>query len=312
MGVVTERSDYERAGYSLPVGYGGLRAGISAGRLGYRLNGLIGGLNGLSGTANIFSAYLSQPLRRTDTSNFFAGLALDYKHFVNDSTSGNLSNKVLKTAALQFRGDFADTLFRGASNAFSVALLSGRLDLSRNSGSLALDQAGPQTQGSFVKVPWNFQRVQALSDGWDVNFLASGQIADGNLDSYEKFSLGGPTGVRAYPAGEALGDDGWLASLELRRAFNAQLQASAFLDAGHITQLHSLYPNANTAGSNKPNNYSLYGLGIGVTYGRPSDWIVKGWLASKIGPNPGRDANGKDSDGGNSHVRAWIQLAKFF
>jgi hemolysin activation/secretion protein len=213
---------------------------------------------------------------------------------------------------VQLRGDFADGVGGSAANAFSVSVVSGQLDLGRNADSLLQDNAGPQTQGGFIKLPWSLQRVQFLPGGWDISVTASGQIAANNLDGYEKFSLGGPTGVRAYPSGEALGDDGLLASLELRRAFNAEFHASAFVDAGHIKQLHNVFPGAVQGTGAKPNSYSLYGMGIGMQYGRAGDWVVKGSVAWKLGNNPGRDANGKDADGGDSQVRAWIQVAKFF
>ena len=310
LGVATERSDYEKAGYSIPLGYSGLRAGVSAARLGYRLSGTFSGFNG---TATIFGASLSQPLRRTSTSNLFGSLAVEQKKLVNDAAGGvNLSNKTLKTAALDLRGDFTDGFNGGARNAYSLGLVAGQLELGRNAGSLAADQAGPQTQGSYTKLPWTYQRVQRLAEGWDLSAALSGQIASKNLDGYEKFALGGPAAVRAYPTGEALGDDAWLINLELRHAFTAELQGSAFLDSGHITALHNTFPGFNAGNPNKPNSYSLHGMGIGVVYGRPGDWFIKGSLAWKLGSNPGRDANGKDADGGNSHVRAWIQLAKFF
>ncbi len=310
LGVATERSDYEKAGYSFPLGYSGLRAGVSAAQLGYRLSGTFSGFNG---TATIFGASLSQPLRRTSTSNLFGNLAVEQKRFNNDGAGGiNLSNKTLKTVALDFRGDFTDGVYGGARNAYSLGLVSGQLELDRNAASLAADQAGPQTQGSFTKLSWTYQRVQRLADGWDLSAAASGQIAGKNLDGYEKFAIGGPTAVRAYPSGEALGDDGWIANLEVRHAFNAEFQAQAFFDAGHVTLLHNTFPGFNAGNPNKPNSYSLYGMGIGLLYGRPGDWLIRGSVAWKLGSNPGRDANGKDSDGGNSHARAWIQFAKFF
>lgn len=310
LGVATERSNYEKAGYSIPLGYSGLRAGISAARLGYSLSGTF---SGFKGTATIFGASLSQPLRRTSTSNLFGSLAVEQKKLVNDAAGGvNLSNKTLKTAALDLRGDFTDGFNGGARNAYSLGLVTGQLELGRNAGSLAADQAGPQTQGSYTKLPWTYQRVQRLAEDWDLSAAFSGQFAGKNLDGYEKFALGGPAAVRAYPSGEALGDDAWLANLEVRHAFNTEFQGSAFLDAGHVTVLHNTFPGFNAGNPNKPNSYSLYGMGIGLVYGRPSDWFIKGSLAWKLGSNPGRDANGKDADGGNSHVRAWIQLAKFF
>ena len=310
LGVATERSDYERIGYTIPVGYNGLRAGVSAARLGYRLNGLF---SGFSGTAAIYGASLAQPLRRTSTSNLYGSVLIEHKRFVNDGVGGaNLSDKNLKTATLDMRGDFTDGFFGGARNVYSLGLVAGQLDLGRNAASLTADQVGPRTQGGFIKLPWTFQRVQRLATGWDFSANFSGQFANRNLDGYEKFSIGGPAGVRAYPTGEALGDEGWIANLELRHAFSAEFQGSAFVDSGRISLLHSTFPGSNAANPAKPNSYSLHGMGLGLTYGRPADWLIRGMVAWKLGSNPGRDAAGNDTDGGHSRARAWIQIAKFF
>ena len=161
LGLVTERSNYLRAGYNLPLGYSGLRAGLTAAQLNYRLTGLFGGFEG---TATTFGASLTMPLRRTGSSNLFGSLAAEHKHFVNDGAGGiNLSNKTSKTLTLEIRGDFTDNFYGTARNAFSVAVVGGELDLGRNPGNLTADQAGPRTQGSFTKLPWNFQRVQTLA-----------------------------------------------------------------------------------------------------------------------------------------------------
>ena len=107
------------------------------------------------------------PLRRTGSSNLFGSLAAEHKHFVNDGAGGiNLSNKTSKTLTLEIRGDFTDNFYGTARNAFSVAVVGGELDLGRNPGNLTADQAGPRTQGSFTKLPWNFQRVQTLAPPW--------------------------------------------------------------------------------------------------------------------------------------------------
>jgi hemolysin activation/secretion protein len=53
------------------------------------------------------------------------------------------------------------------------------------------------------------------------------------LDSSERFALGGPYAVRAYAAGEAVVDAGWLGSLELRWATplqGGQFSAGLFHD----------------------------------------------------------------------------------
>lgn len=58
--------------------------------------------------------------------------------------------------------------------------------------------------------------LQAFNQGWSLYANLEAQSADKNLDSSEKFFLGGAQGVRAYPLGEAAGDEGAMATLELR------------------------------------------------------------------------------------------------
>jgi hypothetical protein len=63
----------------------------------------------------------------------------------------------------------------------------------------------------------------------------SGQTASKNLDSSEKFSLGGINGVRAYPQGEASGDEGYRGTVELRHNVMPNVQATVFYDWGKVT-----------------------------------------------------------------------------
>jgi hemolysin activation/secretion protein len=90
-----------------------------------------------------------------------------------------------------------------------------------------------------------------------VSFTLSGQWANKNLDSSEKFSLGGANGVRAYPQGEGIGDEGYLASLELRHDFTNTLQATVFYDTGSVTINRNPFGAAAT-------DRTLSGVGVGV------------------------------------------------
>jgi hemolysin activation/secretion protein len=86
----------------------------------------------------------------------------------------------------------------------------------------------------------------------------NGQQASKNLDSSEKFSLGGVNGVRAYPQSEATGDEGYKATIELRRTLTANVQGTVFYDYG------SVKINKNPFGPAASNNRSLGGVGFGV------------------------------------------------
>jgi hemolysin activation/secretion protein len=164
-------------------------------------------------------------------------------------------------------------------------------------------------------------------------FKASGQAGLTNLDSSEKFSLGGANGVRGWPAGEATGDSGLLLTAEWRYQFMSTPRSidkgsspislknqgawtfSAFADAGQITQHNNLWPTALPAG--QPNNYNLSSVGIGLAYQAPASATHRGWslstqLARGLRQNPGRSAAGLNSDGRQRNTQLWVNTAVAF
>ena len=302
LAVGTTGSDYLRGGYSIPIGYDGLRVTATAARLMYRA---IKNSLGINGYANIGGISLAQPLRRTASSNLFGSLGYEKKHFVNDSVVGNINDKTTDTYALSAYGDFLDALY-GGRNSFNLSLINGKLELGRNPTDLGFDAAGARTQGSYSKLAWLYSRLQKVTETDDFYVGFSGQQATKNLDPSEKLSLGGANGVRAYPTGEALGDQGWIANVEWRRALRNDLQGTAFLDAGQIKTSHDAFG----GGGSIPPRYDLYGVGLGLQYTQANSFAVRSSMAWKLGTNPGA-VNGADIEGGRVIVRAWIQLILF-
>ena len=136
-------------------------------------------------------------------------------------------------------------------------------------------------------------------------------MAEGNLDSSEKFSLGGPNALRAYPVGEASGDEGQLLSAELRctlpfAAQSGNLQLIGFYDAGHILINKERYPGDLSTATGR-NDYWLLGAGAGLNYAYSGRFSVRGIWAHVIGDNPGRSIAGRNSDGLNDRDRFWLQ-----
>jgi hemolysin activation/secretion protein len=189
-------------------------------------------------------------------------------------------------------------------------LTNGRLNLAGVEANLSSDELTAQTNGGYSKLNYWFSRLQRLRSTTSLYVSLSGQMASKNLDSSEQFSLGGPTAVRAYPTGEAIGDQGILATLEGRWQFRENWQASVFYDRGQI-RLHK-NELLNQPSTTIPNAYSLSGTGLGLDYARPGNLLLRAMLAKKLGTNPGRDANDKDADGRDSSIRVWIQAIKYF
>jgi hemolysin activation/secretion protein len=93
--------------------------------------------------------------------------------------------------------------------------------------------------------------------------MLSGQLASKNLNSSEKFSLGGVNGVRAYPQGEASGDQAWMTNLEIRHNFDPTIQGLMFYDAGSVKinkfQFSTSDNTRHLAGAGLGANTSLFG-----------------------------------------------------
>lgn len=226
--------DLVRLAYQLPVGGDGLKVGAAYSALAYRLGKEFAAL-GAHGRANAASATLSYPFIRARSHNLNAQLALAHRTFEDriDATMTD-THKSTDVATLGVSGDLRDALGGGAINAGSLAYSSGRLDI-ETADARTIDEATLRSHGSFHKLNWNLLRAQRIAQQWSVLLALSGQRASKNLDSSEKFTLGGPYGVRAFALGEASGDQGVLGNAELRFDVEpAVLQAFGFLDAGEI------------------------------------------------------------------------------
>jgi hemolysin activation/secretion protein len=169
----------------------------------------------------------------------------------------------------------------GGVTSFQGQLTSGRLIL--DTPDLATsDAAGPRTQGGYAKVLATVYRMQGLSESWRVALNYTGQWARDNLDSSEKFSVGGLAGVRAYPSGEASADDVQLVQMELRHQGFAlgqgQFVPFGFYDAARARINHRIFPGF--AGSNVR---QLAGYGLGAEWTTPGGGFVRAWYARKAG-----------------------------
>ena len=261
---------YGRAGYTIPLGNDGIRVGATISDLAYNYS-----LTGaeFEGTAKNKGLTLSYPFIRSNDKNLMLALTYDSKDFRNLVRSVEINNKTSIVSGLALSGDTLDGFMGGGVNQYSLGYVSGQLDLSKN----ATD-------------------------------LVSGQTANSNLDSAEKFAASGPNGVRAYPSTEASGDDGVLVSVEWRHQYRDDLQTAIFYDTAQITRDH-----VSNTGSLAPNSFSLSGVGASVSWGKASSILIRGIVAWRVGSNPVRNlATDLDSDGFKRDPRIWLTALKTF
>jgi hemolysin activation/secretion protein len=164
-----------------------------------------------------------------------------------------------------------------------------------------------QTAGAYRKIRYALSRQQVLAPEWSVYGAVSGQRSRGgkNLDSSEKFYLGGSSGIRAYPSSEAGGGNGLMGNFELRWQLQPRLMAASFYDVGSVT----LYPGLNQQDVTALNKYTLKGKGYSLSWESEDGVAIKMIWARRIGANPAANIEtGKDLDGSFVEKRLWASV----
>lgn len=299
---------YTRFAYLVPVGYRGTRIGASFSKFEYRLTKDFADLDA-NGEGEVKNIYAFHPIVRTRNSNFIAQASYEDKRLIDRvESTDSVEQRDISDWKLGAVGDFRDGFLSGGLNAYSFTYTSGNLGIfpAAVAAADAAATTGRQTAGNFRKLNIDARRLQRVSD--HVNFLLSlsVQAAQKNLASAEKFSLGGPSAVRAYPVGEATADDGVVMQGELRyippgaKVFGGDFIVSGFLDYGWAKINHE------PLASDNENKRQLAGYGIGLSAGRDGNFVVRSsiaWRLTRADPQ---------SDEAERWPRVWVQGVKWF
>ena len=213
----TAGTEYMRLNYSLPVGNDGLRIGSNATYLEYKVITNEFKSLGPNGHSAGFGLEASYPIYRSRDKNLNLDFDYDVKAFKNNTITEVTSDYYTRIFSTSLSGDFVDQwLLDGATNNAKFVFDHGKNDL-KNSPNYATDISNSHTHGIFNRAQLSFRRDQFLKNDYTLVIKGSGQLTDHNLDSSQKFYLGGPTGVRAYPSSEGSGSEGYLLNLELKK-----------------------------------------------------------------------------------------------
>jgi len=298
----TEGLAYGRAAWQVPVG--DATVGVAYTRMQYDLGHEFSALDA-SGASDIVSLFASYPLIRSRTANLYVLGSVDAK-FLSDEIGlvSQVSDKTVSAVTIGLRGDSRDGFGGGGWNTGSLSWTSGELDI-ESPLERAADAASARSQGGFNKLQYAVSRLQTVRGPLSVYGSLRGQIATDNLDSSEKMELGGAYGVRAYPEGEAYGDEGYVATLEARwlldawtRPLPGRFQLIAFVDAGEVDY-------AKDPWFLGPNHARRSGGGLGVNWFGPDNLSVRVAYAHRF--NDQISTSGPDRKG-----RVWFQIVKLF
>jgi hemolysin activation/secretion protein len=302
---------YGRVGYSLPVGSDGWRIGINASRLDYELiTDAYRSLNA-SGNSNTAGLELSYPVLRSRALNLSATLSADRRTYFNVSGGATSSAYTNPPLSLGLSGNSFDTVGGGGANSMSLVLTEGRLNLS-GSPTEASDANTTRTAGVYSKLRYALSRQQQISTTVSLYVALTGQWANRNQDSSEKFYLGGSTGVRAFPSNEGGGSTGQLLNVELRWQLPEGINLTGFYDHGRVTQnVNNDFPGAPSI-----NRFALEGTGLSLGWRHGSGVSLQASYARRLRRNPNAittDVNrGADQDGTLYSNRFWLTAALAF
>lgn len=285
-------SKYVRGGYSGPVGSNGLTLGGAASIMRYTVDkGAAASLdaNGGSTSLELTARY---PINRSVQQNLYLNGQATRTGFVNRA-SGSVTSDYHKWAyRLGVNGNQFDSFGGGGVTAY--ALNFRRSVLGGNRG----------TNASVLASHYNFwdaelTRNQTVSDQVSAFTKLRRQHARAAIDSSDNLSVGGLSGVRAYPTGEGSAAQADQANLELRWNLRDGPLLTAFYDWARVRDR-----DVNVG------HYLLRGYGVSVDVSLPVGLDLSATWANPIGahPNPANGDPGLNQDGTAFGSRVWLSL----
>ncbi len=270
-----------RISYGFPVHRSGTKLKLSYNRADYDVGGEFSAL-GIDGTSETARIEATQPLiksRRTNLTWMVGGA-----HVKGQSDLSGIPLSDDEISYLETGLDFGQRHGDGAITTLSALFATNFRDNSNGDRNNALPPR-LELKGGY-EYPFR-QNWSAALRGEAV--LSTDPMPDSNM-----YSIGGPTSVRAFVSSRLRGDQGALASLELRRFIDLEkvdLQLRGFVDAG-LVDSHA------TAGA-PGDSESLTGAGLGLS-AMFADYFTLEMLWAK-------PLDGKES-GENRDSRFWFTL----
>jgi hemolysin activation/secretion protein len=213
-----------------------------------------------------------------DLSGVLDGDGTNLRFFVNHPLIRKLRNQLDFTAALRFNETSEDGDLAFSTDTTEVELLDLSLHwqpLHRNGSFSSLvatftsnfedNPDGLKDDAVKAKFAVDYSFILPFAGTWFWQLGADLVYSDEPLPDIERYRLGGPGNVRAYPATEIAGDRGARASLDLGKRFSLSAKTSMitrlFVDAGEVERIIPF------AGEDSTETLSGYGAGVLFDFG---------------------------------------------
>lgn len=238
--------------------------------------------NDLRGASKEMGTGLTKLLSTDREGRWYASTELSRRETKNWAASDlQTAHRVDNQLRLKLRAESTKGWVDNFSN--EITLFAGDVNLDRNAADKEDDATKTRVAGSYQKIEMNGGLSQAL----DKNRILTGSIrwraqaATKNLDTYNRFSLGGVNGMRAFTSLDGVGDKGAQFSFDITHQVVPDVYGSLFYDVGIVKNNHTPLATATDTGY-----YILQGAGWQVG-GKIEDvnWSLS--VAHAIGQTPG-------------------------
>ena len=213
------------------------------------------------GVSDFYSITAEHPFIRTRAVNLFGHVQYDARDVRSRNDLELTRVDRLRVVRAGGRTEFLDNLFGVGINALSGEVSKG-LDIlgasDENDPNMSRTDGDPQ----FVKATLDIQRLQRLSQDFNLLIGGRGQLSDGPLLSSEEFGVGGFNIGRGYDSSEVVGDEGIAGKLELQWNGPYKLQnidkyqVFGFYDVGRV------WNDDPTTNADKVNSIASAGAGV--------------------------------------------------
>jgi hemolysin activation/secretion protein len=278
-------------GYSLPVGDKDGRLSAFASRADYIVAGLP-----VDGISDTFNVDYSEPLMRSRNRNMAWNVGLThFKPKQNGIAASPIdADLTVIDAGLNYQANYSNKVSTTAS---------ARIQTNFKTAKRRAD--GTLDGGQRLRLELQASAEKPILPGWSIYGRGLWVYSPDELNDMTKYSMGGPSSVRAYLVTEVSGDTGLEGSLELRRFFLARKGlpgvARLFVDAATTRCRVGPCLAETELGFKNKSSTSRTGWGLGLTLYPADRYTIEAQWAQHLDHyvSPDEDENG----------RVWIFLS---
>jgi len=255
--IVSEHSrmKFFRVDYDALLNRAGTRAGGNFSTFDYDVDTDEIDLNGsLGGDGTNLRLFVTHPLIRRQNNRLDVTTALRYNE---SSENGNLSVSADndKLTLLDLSINWQPTHANGSLSSLAAIITSNFKNNPDNDKNDAVK----------AKFTVDYSFIMPFARSWFWQLRGDAVYSDESLPDIERYRLGGPNNVRAYPESEIAGDRGYRGSFDLGKRFSlsgkTSMIARVFADAGEVDRIEPL------AGEDSTETLAGYGAGLTLDFG---------------------------------------------